>query len=361
MMQFATKLMRKLSAETAHGVTIKLLTSGLGPSYKTDHPMLVQDLWGLNFTNPIGMAAGFDKNADVPLAVLNLGFGFTEIGTVTPLPQKGNPKPRLFRLSEDLAVINRMGFNNKGVDVALTKMRKHRQKQAQKNIAGLIGVNVGKNKDSVSAVDDYVLGIKKLGPYADFLVVNVSSPNTPGLRDLQHKDHLETLLKAVMAARAELLGKKPPVLLKVAPDLKPSDITDIAQVVMAQKIDGLIVSNTTVARPPALSSAHREEQGGLSGRPLFKASTEILRQFYQATGGHIPLIGVGGVSTPQDAYDKIKAGARLVQLYTGMVYRGPDIAKYINDGLVQLLQEDGYGHILDAVGADFKENTHAKS
>jgi dihydroorotate dehydrogenase len=335
-----------LDAETAHGMAIRALRAGLVPADEATMPESLRiDLWGHTFSNPIGLAAGFDKNAEVPDAVLKLGFGFTEVGSITPLPQAGNPKPRLFRLPSDGAVVNRMGFNNDGLEAAKARL-------AARARNGIVGVNLGKNKESPSAVDDYLKGVAGLGSLADYLVVNVSSPNTPGLRALQGKQPLFELLAAVRAAVDALPGAKPPLLLKVAPDLTDEDKSDIAEVALETRIDGLIATNTTIERPASLQSAAKAEAGGLSGRPLLAPSTAVLADFYKLTGGRLPLIGVGGVASGADAYAKIRAGASLVQLYTGLVYGGPGLVRRIKRDLAELLARDGFATVADAVGAD---------
>lgn len=347
---FVRPLLFMLDAETAHGLAIRVLANGWAGRVADEDPdILGIELWGRWFSNPIGLAAGFDKNGEVPDAVLALGFGFTEVGSVTPLPQPGNPKPRLFRLTEDGAVVNRMGFNNDGLAVVAGRLRARTARR------GCVGVNLGKNKDSASAVEDYVKGIEGLGPMADYLVVNVSSPNTPGLRALQGKQPLYDLLAAVRRAVDALDGDaKPPLLLKVAPDLTDADKADIADVALDIPIDGLIATNTTIARPDSLRGAAGSEAGGLSGRPLFDPSTRVLADFYRLTGGRLALVGVGGVASGADAYAKIRAGASLVQLYTGLVYGGPGLVGRIKRDLAKLLRRDGFASVADAVGADIR-------
>lgn len=308
--------------------------------------MLASRLWGLDFPNPVGLAAGFDKNGEVPDAMLGQGFGFVEIGSVTPRPQPGNPQPRLFRLSEDKAVINRMGFNNLGLDAAATNL-------AARKAGGVVGANLGKNKDTEDAAADYVLGVERLGPLADYLVINVSSPNTPGLRALQGRAPLEALIGRVKQAVAALPAPKP-LLLKIAPDLTPDDRRDIAEVALETGLDGLIVSNTTIARPISLTSPYAKQTGGLSGAPLFRPSTALLGEMYKLTQGRIPLIGVGGIGSGRQAYAKIRAGASLLQLYSALVYRGPALVNAINRELIHLLRQDGLSHIGEAVGADHR-------
>jgi dihydroorotate dehydrogenase len=346
LVDLALPLLRRLPPEAAHRLTLSALRSGLAPRRpRLDPPGLAVTLWGRRFTNPLGRAAGFDKNAEVPDAMLRWGFGFVEIGSVTPRPQAGNPRPRLFRLTRDGAVINRMGFNNDGLDAVEARLARRRR-------TGLLGANLGKNRDSVSAAADYRLGVTKLAPYADYLVVNVSSPNTPGLRDLQRRSEAAMLIAAVQEARAALaLDRPPPLLLKIAPDLTPRDCEDIAAVALETGIDGLIISNTTVARPSDLVSRDAPEPGGLSGRPLFEPSTQLLAEMYRLTGGKVPLIGVGGIASGADAYHKIRAGASLVQLYTALVFRGPGLIERIKRDLAELVRRDGFSSVSAAIGA----------
>jgi dihydroorotate dehydrogenase len=278
--------------------------------------------------------------------MLGLGFGFTEIGSVTPRPQPGNPQPRLFRLSEDGAVINRMGFNNHGLDAAVGRLAARPRK-------GVVGANLGKNKDTEDAASDYVKGVEKLGPLADYLVINVSSPNTPGLRALQGKEPLEALIGQTKQAVAKLLAPKP-LLLKIAPDLTPEDRADIAEVALSTGLDGLIVSNTTIERPASLRSADAKQTGGLSGAPLFEPSTKLLGEMYKLTGGKIVLVGVGGIGSAEQAYAKIRAGASLLQLYSALVYGGPPLITRINSGLAAFLKRDGFASLSAAVGADHR-------
>ena len=344
----AAPLLRLLEPETAHRLAIRALRAGLVPrQHVADDPILHQRLWGLDFANPVGLAAGFDKHAEAPDALLDQGFGFVEIGGVTPRPQPGNPRPRLFRLSEDEAVINRMGFNSEGLDAVRARL-------AARTRRGIVGVNLGKNKEQVDAAADYVAGAVAFAPLADFLVINVSSPNTPGLRALQSRAALEDLVGQVRAALAGVKNA-PPLLLKVAPDLTGDDRRDIAAVTLASGLDGLIVSNTTLARPASLRSHHRQEAGGLSGRPLFEPSTALLGEFYRLTGGRLPLVGVGGIASGGDAYRKVRAGASLVQLYSALVFRGPGLVAEIRRDLAAALRADGFGSLRDAVGADHRQ------
>jgi dihydroorotate dehydrogenase len=323
--------------ETAHGMSIAALKSGLVPACRTNaDPRLRQTVAGLEFPNPLGMAAGYDKNAEVPEALLRLGFGFTEIGTVTPKPQPGNPRPRIFRLVEDEGVINRLGFNNDGHEAAFRRLAAIRG-------GGIVGVNIGANKDSADRIDDYVRGIRRFYAVAGYFTANISSPNTPGLRDLQGRESLVLLLSAVLAARndeAGRSGKTIPVFLKIAPDLTEEGMDDIAAEALAHDLDGLIVSNTTLGRD-GLRDPLQKEAGGLSGKPLFEKSTSILAGMRRRVGTAMPIIGVGGVSSAETALEKIRAGADLVQLYSGMIYEGPALPGNIINGLSALLERDG--------------------
>jgi dihydroorotate dehydrogenase len=304
-------------------------------------------LWRQRLPNPVGLAAGFDKDAEVPDAMLAFGFGFVECGTITPLPQRGNPKPRLFRLPEDHAVINRLGFNSAGVEPAARRLALRRDRP------GMVGANIGKNRDTLDDIGDYVEGVRVLSPLVDYLAVNISSPNTPGLRDLQRKSAVTRLLGKLLEARAKAsLRNPPPLLLKIAPDLTAEERVDLAEAALASGIDGLIVANTTVARPPDLTSAAAHEPGGLSGAPLFEPSTALLAEMYRLTSGKLPIIGVGGIASGADAYTKIRAGASLVQLYSALVYHGPGLVVRIKRELAALLVRDGFTSIAAAVGAD---------
>jgi dihydroorotate dehydrogenase len=330
-----------LDAETAHRATIAALR--WLPLHSAHLPeTLKSSVAGLDFPSPIGLAAGFDKDAEVAAEMLTLGFGFVEVGTVTPRPQPGNPTPRLFRLTEDRAIVNRMGFNNEGQAAAFLRL------QGCNRAGGPIGVNIGANKDSPDLVGDYVAGVKAMSAVADYLTVNISSPNTPGLRALQNHGALDTLLSAVAGARA---SRKPPIFLKVAPDLEKGDPERIVRSAIDNGIDAIIVSNTTVSRPP-LKSAWAREQGGLSGAPLKPLALEALRQFRSASGGSLPLIGCGGIATADDAWERIRAGASLVQLYSAMVYQGPHIARRLAEGLARKLREAGFSSIAEAVGTE---------
>jgi dihydroorotate dehydrogenase len=317
--------------ETAHGLSIAALKSGI-PFCRPPKPdpRLKVTVAGLDFPNPLGMAAGYDKNAEVPDALLGLGFGFAEVGTVTPLPQPGNPRPRIFRLTEDRAVINRLGFNNEGHDRAEERLKSRTGR-------GIVGVNIGANKDSADRIADYVAGVRRFARLASYLTVNISSPNTPGLRNMQAREALAELLTRVIAARDEVASRdsKVPVFLKIAPDLGEAELADIAAEVLRKKVDGVIVSNTTLARDGLTSARHRDEAGGLSGRPLFQRSTAVLARMRKLVGKALPLIGVGGVDSAETALEKIRAGADLVQLYTGLIYAGPALPGRILAGLAQ--------------------------
>lgn len=342
---FAAPVLRSLDPELAHTLTVKALSfAGAIARAEPDDPRLAVQALGLDFPNPLGLAAGFDKNAETMQAMLGAGFGFVEAGTVTPRPQSGNPKPRIFRLVEDRAVINRLGFNNEGLAAAQARLR------AVHHMPGIRGINIGANKDATDRVADYVTGLKELGPLASYVTVNISSPNTPGLRGLQNKAELATLIAALSDAR-KTLARRVPMLIKIAPDLDEHACADIAELVLASDIDGLIVSNTTIARP-TLKSRHANETGGLSGAPLFVRSTEVLRTMRRLTKGRITLIGVGGIASGADAYAKIKAGATLVQLYTAFAYEGLALIPRIKRELTTLLARDGHADIASAVGKD---------
>lgn len=336
-------LLFALDAETAHGLTISALKTGLAPRAPAPNPILRTRIAGLELPSPIGLAAGFDKNADVPDAMLALGFGFVEVGTLTPKPQAGNPRPRMFRLVEDRAVINRLGFNNGGLAAGLARL------EARRARGGIVGVNVGANKDSDDRIADYVTGVAAVRHLASYITVNISSPNTPGLRALQSRDALADLVDRALAARG---GATPPMFVKVAPDLQPEDIDDICAVALGSGLDGLIVSNTTIARPDTLRSSHAAETGGLSGAPLLVPSTAVLRSFRKRLEGRIALIGAGGVASGADAYAKLRAGADAVQLYSALAYEGPGLPARIGLELAALLRRDGFAGPADVVGAD---------
>ncbi len=349
----AAPLLASLDPERAHRLTIRALQAGLASAggYKDD-PILQLDVWGLTFRNPVGIAAGFDKHAEAVRPMIGLGLGLVEIGSVTPQPQPGNPRPRVFRLRQDEAVINRYGFNSEGMTRVAARLARLRN-SGQPALTAPLGVNLGKNKTSDDAAADYCRGVETLGPYADYLVINVSSPNTPGLRALQSRESLQKLIEAVQAARRRL-ASQPPLLLKVAPDLTEQDKADIAEVALATELSGLIVCNTTIERPPGLRSESKDQTGGLSGRPLFAPSTKVLADFYHLTAGKLPLVGVGGIFSAADAYAKIRAGASLVQLYTGLVYQGPKLIAEIKEGLADFLRRDGYASLSEAIGADHR-------
>lgn len=340
LLKLGQPLLFALDPETAHHVSIAALRSGvpLASCSKAD-PKLAVDLAGLHFPNPLGMAAGYDKNGEVPDALLRLGFGFAEIGTVTPLPQQGNPKPRIFRLMSDRAVINRLGFNNQGHDALAQRLAKRRG-------GGIVGVNIGANKDSADRIADYEAGVRAFAKKASYLTVNISSPNTPGLRALQSREALAELLARVLAARSET-GATTPIFLKIAPDLFDADLDDIAAELLAQKLEGLIVSNTTLSRTGLQDQAVAKEAGGLSGRPLFRRSTVMLARMRMRLGRNFPLIGVGGVDSAETALEKIRAGADLVQLYTGMIYAGPGLPGEIVTGLSRHAAKEGLVSIRD--------------
>jgi dihydroorotate dehydrogenase len=337
-----------LPAETARDFAFWVLRTGLSrlligrSEGEPDPPILAQRLWGLDFTNPVGLAAGFDKDARIPGAMRGWGFGFVEVGTVTPRPQRGHPKPRVFRLVEDEAVVNHLGFNSDGLDAVIARLA------AGRGRFGLVGLNLGKNTEA-DAATDYEEGIRRAAGLVDYLVINVSSPNTPGLRDLQRRAALDRLLRRLLRAR-DLTGCRAPLLVKVAPDLTADEREDIAQVALDTGIDGLIVANTTIARPAGLKSENAQRAGGLSGRPLFAMSTELLAEMYRLTEARLPLIGVGGIAGAEDAYAKIRAGANLVQLHTALIFGGWNLIERIKKGLVELLRRDGFTSIAEAVG-----------
>jgi dihydroorotate dehydrogenase len=331
-----------IDAERAHRLTIRALKLKPPGKPAAPDPALGIRVGGLDFPNPVGLAAGFDKDAEVFAQMLGLGFGFVEVGTLTPRPQAGNPKPRLFRLPEDQAVINRLGFNNRGQAEAAVRLAKRRRGR------GIVGINIGANKDSEDRIGDYARGVRTMAPLADYLTVNISSPNTPGLRALQDKGALTELLAAVAAERG---ANGPPVFLKVAPDLEPQDVEDIAEAAMGQRVDALIVANTTISRP-ALKSHRREESGGLSGAPLEPLALERLRDFRRVTGGALPLIAAGGIASGADAWARIRAGASLVQLYSALVYHGPGLARRIARELGLLMEQEGFASLAEAVGTE---------
>ena len=335
-----------LDAERAHQVSLAALKVLPPRGSASTQSKLASEVAGLRFPNPLGMAAGYDKDGEVPDALLGLGFGFAEVGSITPLPQTGNPRPRLFRLIEDRAVINRMGFNNHGAEAAVARLTA--RKGRGQGRPGIVGINLGANKDSPDRIADYATMTRLMAPLASYLAVNVSSPNTPGLRALQDEGALAELLDAVLHARGPA---GPPVFLKVAPDLAPGEIDSVARIALDKGLGALIVSNTTTSRP-ALKSRHADQAGGLSGAPLRDLAQQCLRDFRKATGGAIPLVGVGGIASADDAWARIRAGANLVQLYSAMVYHGPGLARTITGGLVRLMERDGFGSIAEAVGSE---------
>jgi dihydroorotate dehydrogenase len=334
-----------IDPERAHEITLRALERGVYATAGAGEPALKQSLFGLDFPNPIGMAAGFDKDARVPTALLRLGFGFTEIGTVTPRPQPGNPRPRVFRLIRERGAINRLGFNSGGHAAALARLATRPD--------GIVGVNIGANKDSADPVEDYVLGLRSFVDVADYFTVNISSPNTPGLRDLQAPDRLGALLARVMAERDALAAsghKRRPVLVKLAPDLHDEDLPGIVAALTEHAVDGAILTNTTIARDGVQANAYAAEAGGLSGRPLFRRSTRMLARIYRLTEGRLPLIGVGGIDSGEAALAKIRAGASLVQLYTGLIYEGPGLIADIKRTLLRHMEEAGLAALAQARG-----------
>ncbi|WP_020173343.1 quinone-dependent dihydroorotate dehydrogenase [Methyloferula stellata] len=344
--KWARPLLFRLDPETAHHLTIAALQIAPLPKSVPEDPRLSVEAFGLSFSNPLGLAAGFDKNAQVPDRMARLGFGFVEVGTVTPRPQAGNPRPRLFRLAQDEAAINRFGFNNEG------HASVHQRLLAHPCTAVPLGINLGANKDTEDRAGDYVQGIGRFADVASYFTINVSSPNTPGLRDLQGAQALDDLLARVLAARdvaSEHHGRKP-VLLKIAPDLTLNELDAIVSTARQKKIDGLIVSNTTVTRPPSLRGAAQSETGGLSGKPLFDLSTRMLAETYLRVEDQFPLIGVGGIDSAETAFAKIEAGATLVQLYTAMVFHGPALIGDIKRGLLRILDEKNYPLLAEAIG-----------
>ncbi|MBI29631.1 MAG: Dihydroorotate dehydrogenase (quinone) [Alphaproteobacteria bacterium MarineAlpha5_Bin11] len=351
MIRIILAFLRFLPPEFSHFLTLLSLKSGMfkNVSRIRNNQVLHQVIWNIEFENPLGLAAGFDKNAEVINETLDLGFGFVEVGTVTPKPQYGNAKPRVFRLNQDKAIINHLGFNNLGMQ----SMKKKLIKRSQNPYLpfGILGINIGKNYDTKKDFEDYIECINNLGPYADYLVINISSPNTPKLRELQHRENLEELIN-IVKKNNDLNKISKPILIKIAPDLNDQQKRDIALTSLAQGIDGIIISNTSISRPKTLFSKHKDEIGGLSGKPIFLPSTNLLKEMFIYTGGRIPLIGVGGITTGKDAYEKIKSGASLIQIYTGLVFEGPKAINKINSELIYLLQADGYGNISEAVGAD---------
>ncbi len=344
-------LLDKLSAERAHNVSLAALARlpAVGPGPRGDD-VLAQRLWGLDFAHPLGLAAGFDKDGVAPAQLQALGFAFVEVGTVTPRPQAGNPRPRVFRLTADRAIVNRLGFNNAGLAAACSRIKAARRAGT---LRGPVGLNIGMNKDSAAAGPDYRTGVAAGLAVADYLTVNVSSPNTPGLRDLQNADQLKALLADLVAER-DGRGSHAPLLLKIAPDLDGESLAAIAEVALAAGIDGAICTNTTTARPASLRAPAAAESGGLSGQPLFEPATTVLRRVYKLTGGRLPLVGVGGIGDADQAYAKIRAGASLLQLYTALVYDGPGLAESLTDALARRIKAEGFARLADAVGADHR-------
>jgi len=347
--------LHSLDGEVAHRAAVWSLGKGLYFRGRAEQRKEMEvELWGIKFRNPVGIAAGFDKHGEAVQGLADIGFGFVEVGSVTPVAQEGNPKPRVFRLDSDEAVINRYGFNSEGHE----KVRDRLNLVRENGFGGVLGVNLGKNKTSPSAIDDYVAGVDMFGAIADYLVINISSPNTPGLRSLQGKEDLKNLIIAVLKAREMLkLSKPPPVLVKIAPDLTEDDKVDIAEVVTAvdSSVDGLVISNTTITRPDSLTSPSKGEVGGLSGVPLTTLSTTTIRDMYRLTSGKVPIVGVGGVSSGQDAWEKVSAGASLVQLYSALVYQGPPVVTKVRRELGEILTESGFMDIQEAVGADHRK------
>ncbi len=344
----ARPMLLAFEAERAHEMTLRALERGMHPVHRADAaPELAIRVMGLDFPNPIGVAAGFDKDARVFSAIQKIGFGFGEVGTVTPLPQQGNPKPRIFRLIKDRAVINRLGFNNQGHDFAFNKL-------TDRHDGGIVGVNIGANKDAPDMVADYVTGIHRFYSLADYFMVNISSPNTPGLRDLQAPQVLDSLLQRVLEARDEKAsqsdGRRVPVAVKIAPDVAEDDLPAICERMVERGVDAIAVSNTTLARPAALGAVHKDEAGGLSGKPLFRRSTAMLARVYKLTGGAVPLIGIGGIHSGETAVQKIEAGASLVQLYTGLVFEGPGLVAQMTSELARATQAAGARHIGELTG-----------
>ena len=351
LLDLALPLMRSLPAEDAHALAIRALKLAPLPRRSADTTELPVRAFGLNFPNPVGMAAGFDKNAEVPDALLGLGFGHVEIGTVTPLPQPGNPRPRLFRLNRDGGVINRLGFNSEGADAVLRRLAA----RANRGSGGIVGVNVGANKESTDRIGDYARQIELFAPVASYFTCNISSPNTPGLRDLQQRGAFDELLSRVMDARARMsrAAGNTPVLIKIAPDLTLGELDDVVGAARAHRVDGMIIGNTTLARPPCLrDKATAEEPGGLSGRPLFRLATRMLAETYVRVEGQFPLVGVGGIDSGASGLAKIRAGACLVQVYSGLVFRGLGLIGQIKAELKQALRQAGHADVGGLVGAD---------
>lgn len=345
---FFKPLLFKLNPETAHNLAIWALKHNLAPSPQiTEYPSLQSQVFGIDFKNPIGMAAGFDKNAAVFGNLFNFGFGFVEVGTVTPKAQSGNEKPRMFRLTQDQAIINRLGFNNLGIENFLGNVGKGG------DIGKVLGINIGKNKDTQNAVDDYLLLLRKTYGKSNYITINISSPNTKNLRDLQKADELDLFLKAIFDEKKLLqksTDKNIPILLKIAPDLTVAEQEAIADIALKNQIDGLIIGNTTISRPENLQNGHKIETGGLSGKPLFSISNKVLRNIYQLTKGKVPIIAAGGVASGQDAYQKIRLGASLVQIYSAFIYQGFELVENVKKELDECLKRDGFENVSEAVG-----------
>jgi dihydroorotate dehydrogenase len=346
--RLALPLLHALDPEDAHRLAIAMLKRAPLPRAARDDSRLATRAFGLNFTNPVGIAPGFDKHAEVPDALLRLGFGFVEVGTITPLPQPGNPRPRLFRLDDDQAVINRLGFNSEGADAVLKRLA------ARASGGGIVGINIGANKDSADRIVDYVSLIERFAPVASYVTINISSPNTPGLRDMQHAAVLDDLLARVVDARERVARNAgpTPVLLKIAPDLSLADLDDVVGIARSRRVDGMIVGNTTTARPSNLRDTAAKEAGGLSGRPLFALANRMLAETYVRVEGVFPLIGVGGIDSGVGAFAKIRAGATLVQVYSGLVFRGLGLVAEIKNELIAALRRDSLDALKDYVGAD---------
>jgi len=341
-------LIKKIDPEKAHQLAIKALKMPVPFVSSREYDNLKTSVMGLNFNNPIGMAAGFDKNAEVISGLKNLGFGFVEAGTVTKLPQEGNPRPRMFRLAEDEAVINRLGFNGSGINVFLKNIEQHKAAKA------ITGVNIGRNKDTVEPLFDYIELLSRVQPVADYITINISSPNTPGLRDIQARAVLDEFLGGISTRRQELkiqTGLQKPILVKIAPDLHTAELEDIVELCIKHGMDGIIATNTTISRPSNLISPYKIETGGLSGKPVRNISTKMIAEAYKLAQGKLIIVGVGGISSGRDAYEKIQAGASLVQLYTAMVYNGFGIAEQVKTELSKLLQQDGFKNVSEAVGS----------
>ena len=335
----------KLDPETTHDLAIKSLKFNYLPRKMfevEDEQILNIELLGKNFPNPIGLAAGFDKSGEVYNSLLKFGFGFIEIGTVTPLKQFGNPKPRIFRLEDDGALINRLGFNNDGIEIIKNRIKSEKKK-------GVVGINIGPNKNTKDQKNDFCIGLKNFFDIADYITVNISSPNTEGLRDFHDREKLEDLLLALNKIKSENKINIP-LLLKISPDIKDNQISEIADTAIKNDISGIILTNTTNSNKDKLISDFKKEEGGLSGEPLQQISTNMIKKFYKQLNGKIPIIGVGGVNSGKSAYEKIIAGASLLQLYTGLVYKGPSIVKNIKKELIQILKVEGLNNIKDAIG-----------